>query len=170
MKLSHISLQSACAIALALSALATPSKAEDSSPAKLPVTTSSKEAAGFFEAGMVNYENHKWNLAVDSWNQAIKADPNFAQAYAWICFTTGDPAEEARDRAKAKSLVTHVSPGEQLLIKWLAGVREDHYVEGIMAMNDMMAMFPHDKRLNFMVGYWLFRGQDEYEISKKFTQ
>jgi hypothetical protein len=56
-----------------------------------------------------------------------------------------------------------------LLIRWMAGVRENRYVEGIMAMNDMLAMFPHDKRLNFMVGYWLFRWQDEYEISKKLT-
>src|SRR5579871_299267 len=169
MNLSRISLRSAFRIALAFSALAMPCKADDSKPAKLPVTTSSKEAAQYFEAGMVNYENHKWNLAVDLWNQAIKADPNFAQAYVWICFTTGDPAEEARDRAKAKTLSKHVSPGEQLLIRWLVGVRENHYVDGIMAMNDMMAMFPHDKRLNFMVGYWLFRWQDEYEISKKYT-
>jgi len=153
-------------IALALCASGS---AEKAPPAKLPVTTSSSEAAQYFEAGMVNYENHKWNLAVDSWNRAIKADPKFAQAYVWICFTTGDPAEEARDRAKAKSLINNVSPGEQLLIRWLVGVRENHYVEGIMAMNDMLAMFPHDKRLNFMAGYWLFRWQDEYEISKKFT-
>src|SRR5215472_7661006 len=132
MKLSLISLRSALRIALAISALALPCKAEDAAPTKLPVTTSSTEAARYFEAGMVNYENHKWNLAVDSWNQAVKADPKFAQAYVWICFTTGDPAEEARDRAKAKSLAKQVSPGEQLLIKWLAGVREDHYVEGIM--------------------------------------
>src|SRR5215471_12375612 len=111
MKLSHISLRSAFRVALAFSALAMPCKAEDSTPAKMPVTTSSKEAARFFEAGMVNYENHKWNLAVDSWNQAIKADPKLAQAYVWICFTTGDPAEEARDRAKAKALAKNVSPG-----------------------------------------------------------
>ncbi|MGC2477763.1 MAG: tetratricopeptide repeat protein [Candidatus Sulfotelmatobacter sp.] len=143
--------------------------AEQAAPAKLPVSTSSSEAAQYFEAGMVNYENHKWNLAVDAWNRAIKADPNFAQAYVWICFVTGDPAEETRDRVKAKSLIKSVSPGEQLLIRWLVGVRENHYVEGIMAMNDMLAMFPHDKRLNFMAGYWLFRWQDEYEISKKFT-
>ena len=170
MKLSGISLLSAFRVALAFSALAMPCKAvEDSTSAKLPVTTSSKEAARYFEAGMVNYENHKWNLAVDSWNQAIKADPKLAQAYVWICFTTGDPSEEARDRAKAKALAKNVSPGEQLLIKWLVGVRENHYVDGIMAMNDMMAMYPHDKRLNFMVGYWLFRWQDEYEISKKYT-
>jgi len=141
----------------------------DKAAAKLPVTTSSPAAARYFESAMVHYENHRWNLALNDWNEAIKADPNFAQAYVWICFTTGDPAEESRDREKAKALIAQVTPGEQLLIRWMAGVRENRYVEGIMAMNDMLAMYPHDKRLNFLVGYWLFRWQDEYEISKHLT-
>jgi len=158
------------AIFLATCGSAASRAAEAAAPAKLPVTTSSPIAARFFETAMVHYENHRWNLALDNWNEAIKADPNFAQAYVWICFTTADPAEEARDRAKAESLTNSVSPGEQLLIKWMAGVREGRYLEGIMAMNDVLAMFPHDKRLNFMVGYWLFRWQDEYEVSKKLTQ
>lgn len=159
----------AFAIALTVYTSCWSARADQTTPAKLPVTTSSKQAAQYFEAGMVAYENHKWNQAVDSWNRAVTADPNFAQAYVWICFTTGDPAEEARDRAKAKALIKSVSPGEQLLIQWLVGVRESHYVDGIMAMNDMLAMYPHDKRLNFMAGYWLFRWQDEYDVSKKFT-
>jgi tetratricopeptide (TPR) repeat protein len=139
----------------------------DANPAKLPVTTASQVAAHSFESGMVHYENHRWNLALDDWNQAIKLDPNFAQAYVWICFTTADPAEEARDRAKAKALMNRVTPGEQLLIRWMADSHEN-YVEGIAAMNDMLAMFPNDKRLNFLVGYWLYR-QDQYEFSKKLT-
>jgi tetratricopeptide (TPR) repeat protein len=154
-------------------AMAAPPAAEhaanDVAAAKLPVTTSSAEAARHFESGAVHYENHRWNLALNEWNEAVKLDPKFAQAYVWICFTTADPAEEARDRAKAEALTQSVTPGEQLLIHWLAGVHENRYVEGIMAMNDMLAMFPHDKRLNFMVGYWLFRFQDEYEVSKKVT-
>jgi len=117
---------------------------------------------------MVHYENHRWNLALGDWNQAIKLDPNFAQAYVWVCFTTADPAEEARDRAKAKALIKHVSPGEQLLIRWMAGFRENHYVEAIAAMNDMLAMFPSDKRLNFLVGYWLYK-QDQYDMAQKLT-
>jgi tetratricopeptide (TPR) repeat protein len=143
--------------------------ADPASPARLPVTTSSPAAARAFESAMVHYENHRWNLALDNWNEAIKLDPKFAQAYVWICLTTADPAEESRDRAKAESLMNAVTPGEQLLIRWMAGVHENRYVEGIMAMNDMLAMFPHDKRLNFMVGYWLFRWQDEYEVAKKLT-
>jgi len=156
-------------IGAAISASPGWARANDASM-KLPVTTASPTASGHFETAMVHYENHKWNLALDEWNESIKLDPNFAQAYVWICFTTGDPAEEARDRAKAESLIKNVTPGEQLLIRWLAGVRENRYVEGIMAMNDLLAMFPHDKRLHFMVGYWLFRWQDEYETSKKVTE
>jgi tetratricopeptide (TPR) repeat protein len=159
---------SALAICVAMCAGAARA-AEANAPAKLPVTTSSAAAARYFESAMVHYENHRWNLALNDWNEAIKADPNLAQAYVWICFTTADPAEESRDRAKAELLINTVTPGEQLLIRWMAGVRESHYVDGIMAMNDLLAMFPHDKRLNFMVGYWLFRWQDEYEISKKLT-
>lgn len=157
------------AIAMALCAAGPNATAEVAAAAKLPVTTSSAAAGHYFESAMVHYENHRWNLALNNWDEAIKADPNFAQAYVWICLTTSDPAEEARDRAKAESLIDTVTPGEQLLIRWMAGVRENRYVEGIMAMNDMLAMFPHDKRLNFMVGYWLFRWQDEYEVSKKLT-
>jgi tetratricopeptide (TPR) repeat protein len=158
-------------LAAMLSAAALAKSASDQSIAvKLPVTTASKAAARAFESGMVEYENHRWNFALRDWNEAIKADPKFAQAYVWICFTTNDPAEEERDRARAKALMHAVTPGEQLLIRWMVGVRENRYVEGIMAMNDMLAMFPHDKRLNFLVGYWLFRWQDEYELSMKLTQ
>lgn len=140
----------------------------DGNPAKLPVTTASRAAARYFESGMVHYENHRWNLALDDWNHAIKLDPNFAQAYVWICFTTADAAEEARDRGKAEALMNKVTAGERLLIRWMADSHENRYLEGIAAMNDMLAMFPNDKRLNFMAGYWLFR-QDQYELSKKFT-
>ncbi len=167
MKLLHISTSLSLGICFAIGTVAV--RASDLNPAKLPVTTSSQAAAHYFETGMVHYENHRWNFALRDWNEAIRLDPNFAQAYVWICFTTTDPSEEARDRAKAESLTRQVTPGEQLLIRWMAGVHENRYVEGIMAMNDMLAMFPQDKRLNFMVGYWLFRWQDEYELSKKLT-
>jgi tetratricopeptide (TPR) repeat protein len=159
-----------CLAGMLTAAALAKSAPDQASAVKLPVTTASKAAARAFESGMVEYENHRWNLALRDWNQAIKADPKFAQAYVWICFTTNDPAEEARDRARAKALTHAVTPGEQLLIRWMAGVRENRYVEGIMAMNDMLAMYPHDKRLNFLVGYWLFRWQDEYELSMKLTQ
>src|SRR5262249_41928623 len=79
---------------------------------RFPVTTSSHAAARYFETGMVNYENHRWNFALRDWREAVQLDPNFALAYTWICFTTTDPAEESKDRAAAKALVNSVSPAE----------------------------------------------------------
>lgn len=135
---------------------------------KFPVTTSSAAAARYFETGMVHYENHRWNFALRDWREAVALDPNFALAYTWICFTTTDPAEESHDRARAKALMHLGTPAEQSMVRWMAGVHENNYVEGIQAMNDVAQMYPHDKRLNFLIGYWLYK-LDEYERSKTFT-
>jgi tetratricopeptide (TPR) repeat protein len=135
---------------------------------RFPVTTASAAAARYFETGMVHYENHRWNFALRDWREAVALDPNFALAYTWICFTTTDPAEESQDRAKAKALLNSVTPAEQAMVRWMAGAHENNYVEGIQAMNDVAQMYPHDKRLNFLIGYWLYK-LDEYERSKTFT-
>jgi len=140
----------------------------DSKDQHFPVTTSSKAAARYFETGMVHYENHRWNFALRDWREALELDPKFALAYTWICFTTTDPAEESKDRAAAKKLMDSVTPAEQLMIRWMAGVHENNYVQGIQAMNDLAQMYPHDKRLNFLMGYWLYK-LDEYEHSRIFT-
>ena len=144
------------------------SEAGQAKAQKFPVTTSSAAAGRYFETGMVHYENHRWNFALRDWREAVALDPKFALAYTWICFTTTDPAEESQDRAKAKALLNHITPAEQSMVRWMAGVHENNYVEGIQAMNDVAQAYPHDKRLNFLIGYWLYK-LDEYERSKTFT-
>ena len=137
-------------------------------PETLPLTTSSTAAARYFENGMVHYENHRWNLALNDWRDAVKLDANFALAYTWICLTTTDPAEESSNRALAKVAMASVTPGEQLMVRWMIGIHENNYVEGISAMNDMLGMYPRDKRVNFLVAYWLYR-QDQYDLAEKLT-
>ena len=143
-------------------------KPKETKPETLPVTTSSAAAARYFENGMVHYENHRWNLALNEWQEAIKLDPHFALAYTWICMTTTDPAEESANRALAKSSMQDASPGEQLVVRWMAGIHENNYVEGIAAMNDVLALYPRDKRLHFLIGYWLYK-QDQYDLAQKLT-
>lgn len=157
--------------ALTASAQSTPAatnNAADNKGQTFPVSTSSEAAARYFETGMVDYENHRWNFALRDWREALELDPKFALAYTWICFTTTDPAEESKDRAAAKALIDQVTPAEQLMVRWMAGVHENNFVQGIQAMNDLAQMFPHDKRLNFLIGYWLYK-LDEYEHSRAFT-
>ena len=162
-------LMSVILLAAAVAAPAqTTAKANPGKGQRLPVTTSSAAAARYFETGMVHYENHRWNFALRDWREAVSLDPNFALAYTWICFTTTDPAEESGARAKAKTLLSSISPAEQSMVRWMAGVHENKYVQGIQAMNDVAQMYPHDKRVNFLIGYWLYK-LDEYERSKSFT-
>jgi tetratricopeptide (TPR) repeat protein len=153
---------------VAPSAPAQPQAADRAQPQKFPVTTASEAAARYFETGMVHFENHRWNFALRDWHEAVQLDPKFALAYTWICFTTTDPAEESDARIKAKATMNAVTPPEQLMVKWIIGAHENNYVEAIQAMNDLVAAFPRDKRLNFLAGYWLYR-QDEFEHSKKPT-
>jgi tetratricopeptide (TPR) repeat protein len=154
---------------LASTAQNRPTTREKEKDQRFPVTTSSRAAARYFETGMVHYENHRWNFALRDWREALQLDPKFALAYTWICFTTTDPAEESKDRAAAEGLINGVSPAEQLMIRWMAGVHENNYIQGIQAMNDLAQMYPHDKRLNFLIGYWLYK-LDEYERSRSFTE
>jgi len=132
------------------------------SPSTLPVTTSSAEARSSFEHAMRNFEDYRLNESLQHLREAAKADPKFAQAFILIARISTDPVEQGAARRRAKSLASQVSPGEQLLIRWLAGAQEDDYLPAIAAMNDLLAMFPDDHRLAFLAGGWLNK-QERYE-------
>src|SRR5262249_50397112 len=69
----------------------------------------------------------------------------------------------------AKASMKHASRGEQLVVQWVAGIHENRYIDGIAAMNDALSMYPHDKRLNFLFGYWLYK-QDQYDHAENLTR
>lgn len=124
-------------------------------PKLLPITTSSPEARKLFQHAMVNMENLRTEWALAGWRAAAKKDPNFAQAQILVAYLTQDPAEEIAALAAAKKLEPKVTPGERLLIEWLSGVRESRYVPAIAAMNDLLSMYPEDRRLAFLAGRWM---------------
>ena len=86
----------------------------------LPVTTSSIAARRNFERAMRNFEEYRLNDSLRYLREATKQDPRFAQAFILIAKISRDPAEQAAARQRAKNLASKVSPGEQLLIRWLA--------------------------------------------------
>ena len=135
----------------------------------LPLTVHSKQARLLFEQGMTDFVNLQTAKALEEWRQAAKLDPNFALAHTFISFNSKDPAEQSRELAKAKALERHVTRGERLLIHWVEGVRENNYVAGIQAMNDLVAMYPRDKQLLYVVGNWLVL-QESYEQGRKFME
>src|SRR3984885_2644035 len=131
----------------------------------VPVTTTSTKARELYEKGMADYENLYLERCNDDWRAAVKEDPNLAVAWAWIAFNSGNPQEVSAARAKAKELAPKLSPGEQLMVAWIAKVQEGDFLGGITAMNDLLEMYPHDKHLLYLAGNWLMgeNGSDQAE-------
>src|SRR5271155_3817445 len=137
--------------------------------ATMPVTTSSAEARSFYEKGMQDYENLYLERCNDDWRAAVKADPNLAVAWAWIAFNSSNPQEVNASREKAKALAPKLTPGEQLMIEWIAKVQEGDFIGGISAMNDMLEMFPKDKHLLYLAGNWLM-GENGTDQAQRFFE
>jgi len=119
---------------------------------------------------MVDYENLHLERANIGWRAAAKADPEFALAYAWVAFNSRDPQEVSASRQRANTLATHVSPGERLMIQWITNVQEGNFIAGIAAMNDMLAMYPKDKRLLYVAGNWLMAENGNDQAQKLFQR
>jgi tetratricopeptide (TPR) repeat protein len=128
---------------------------KQSQSASMPVTTSSAEARALYEKGMQDYENLYLERCNDDWRAAVKADPNLAVAWAWIAFNSTNPQEVSAAREKAKALAPKLTPGEQLMVAWVAKVQEGDFIGGISAMNDVLEMYPRDKHLLYLAGNWL---------------
>ena len=136
---------------------------KQSDTASMPVTTSSAEARALYEKGMQDYENLYLERCNDDWRAAVKADPKLAVAWAWIAFNGSDPKEVSAAREKAKALAPKLTPGEQLMIAWIAKVQEGDFLGGISAMNDLLEMYPKDKHLIYLAANWLMleNGDDQ---------
>jgi tetratricopeptide (TPR) repeat protein len=134
-------------------------------PKLLPITTSSPAARKLFQQAMLNMEDLRLEQALAGWREAVKKDPRFAQAEILVAYLTQDPAEEISALDAAKELEPRVTPGEKLLIEWLSGVRQGRYVPAIAAMNDLLAMYPRDRRVAFLAGRWLIQ-QGRYDYGE----
>ena len=147
----------------------TASQTNSSSSSIVTVSTHSSAAKELFEKGMADFVKEKTEPALQSWRAAAAKDPRCAFIQAFISFATNDPAEESRARANAKRAAGCVTPGERLLIRWVVNIHEDNYVTGIAAMNDLVAVYPKDKRLLYLAGHWLL-GQKSFDPAKSLLQ
>ncbi len=136
----------------------------------MPVTASSAQARDLYQKGMQDYENLYLERCNEDWRAAVKEDPGIAVAWAWIAFNSRNPAEVSAARDKAKALIPQVTPGEKLMIQWIADVQEGNYIPGISAMNDLLAMFPKDKRLLYLAGNWLMGENGDEQALKLFER
>jgi tetratricopeptide (TPR) repeat protein len=163
-------------LALRVSARAADQSANDKSAkpkavsGSMPITTSSVKARELYKKGMQDYENLYLERCNEDWRAAVKEDPNMAVAWAWVAFNSRNPSEVNAARNQARAHLSKVTPGEKLMIEWIANVQAGDYLAGISAMNDMLAMFPRDKHLLYLAGNWLMLENGNEQAQKMFQR
>jgi cytochrome c-type biogenesis protein CcmH/NrfG len=138
-------------------------------PDRLPITTSSPEAAKLFEEGLRLRLKFRWEEALAKWREATRKDPSFAQAWIYIVWTAQDPVEVKQAVEQAQLASQHVTSGEKLLSQWRLSTYRGDLVVAIAAMNDLLAMYPRDAGLNVQAGLWLIH-QGEYAPAVEFLK
>jgi tetratricopeptide (TPR) repeat protein len=171
-----VSLVLVIGLALSVSVCAADKSSTDKLPkpkaisGSMPVTTSSVKARELYKKGMQDYENLYLERCNEDWRAAVKEDPNMAVAWAWIAFNSRNPSEVNAARNQARAHLSKVTPGEKLMIEWIANVQAGDYLAGISAMNDMLAMFPKDKHLLYLAGNWLMLENGNEQAQKMFQR
>jgi tetratricopeptide (TPR) repeat protein len=133
-------------------------------PETIPVTTQSVVAKQAYEMGMVQREDRLFvDEGLDFFRQAVKADPQFAMGHAAVGYFTFDPGEARRENLLAVKYIDTATPDEQLLIRFMSGTKNGDLVPAISAINDLLAKYPHDKRLANLAGEWLCSNQGAFE-------
>jgi len=159
-------LRCACVLLLSVSLVRADAKVqsrgESRRGAQLPLTTTSIQARKDFARAMQNLEQYRPKETLQYLRASVQDDPQFAQALILVAQLSPDPEEQSAARHRAKQLLPGVSPGEQLLIRWIAGAQENDYLPAIAAMNDLLSQYPQDPRIAFLAGRWLIE-QQRYE-------
>ena len=137
---------------------------------KMPVTAGSEHARSLYEKGMDDYEKLYLERCNDDWRAAVKEDPSLALAWAWIALNSRETAEITAAREKAKALISKITPGEQLMVQWIVKVQEGDTLGGIAAMNDMIAMYPKDRRVLYLAGNWLMGENGNEQAQRMFEK
>lgn len=155
-------LRSALSIALAISLLAGVAFAGDDG--KIPITTSSAEARKLFLQGRDLNDRLQGQEALQYFEKAVAADPNFTQAYLLLAFVQPSAKGFFDTFASAKNRVDEVSAGERL---WILGV-EAGFSGFPMKQREyyrkLVELHPQDERAHTLLGNSCF-GQQEYALA-----
>jgi tetratricopeptide (TPR) repeat protein len=129
---------------------------------EMSITTSSKEAKKLFIEAREKAEALENVSASQLLDKAIALDPEFAMAYIYRSQSGGGFAVAKQNREKAFSLIDKVSPGEKLWILAVKANAESNRAEYVKNSEELLKMFPKDKRVLSNMGFL-------YNVNQDFT-
>ena len=120
----------------------------------IPITTASEDARTVFLDGRDKLENSELEKAAVLFDQAIQKDPQFALAYLYRAQSGGGYAVAQENRDKAVALIGTVTPGEQLVIKYMVARANAQTAQAKLYLDSLLVAFPMDKRIQMMAGLY----------------
>lgn len=135
----------------------------------IPVNTKSEAARHLVEQALDSYENMQLDEAVAFAHKGTTEDPHFALAYAVWSFAGRLEQPSAEALHKAQALAPKATPEEQLLVRWLTGVQENDALPAITAMNDLLARYPKQKHVLYLMAEWAY-SQGDYDRAQELSQ
>ena len=135
----------------------------------IPVSTHSQEARKLTESALDSYENVMLDRSILQAQRAVDTDRNFALGNAVLAFTSRRTAPNPAALARAKALLPHATPDEQLMVRWMISIQDRNLLPAIASMNDLLKRYPKDKHVLYLTSSWLYSQQD-YERSQKMME
>jgi tetratricopeptide (TPR) repeat protein len=109
------------------------------------------------------------DAALGNARRAIQKDPQFALGYATLSLASLGSIPDSAALVRAKSLLPHATPDEQLLIRWMTSISDRDVLPAIIAMNDLLKRYPRNKHVLYILADWLYSQQD-YDRSRQLLE
>lgn len=120
----------------------------------MPVTTDSELALEFYEAGLLAYDQVKYELAYHSLNMAVEEDPNFFMAYFWLYFMT--QKKENCIMEQAFYVEAELCDGEQQIqkaLKYLVSGDNSNTVSHLKKAIELYPSDPHVHKILYLLQF-----------------
>lgn len=137
---------------------------------EIPITTSSKEAMDYFLQGRDKLENFEYAAAAKFFDQAIKADNNFAMAYLYRSFVGGGTEVRMSNLEEALTRAKEASEGEQNYILMIQAAYSGNSRLQKEYLDKLLTDFPFDKRVRFDVGNYYYTNNDYRNALLQFSK
>jgi len=132
-----------------------------SDDSKMPITTKSEEALQLFLKGRDLSERLRNQEAVEYFERAVEADPDFAMAHMFLAFSQPSAKQFFASFNRCRALADRLSEGEQLVIRGFeAGAIYGDPVQQRRYYQRLVEAFPRDERVLSLLAGNYFNQQE----------
>ncbi len=156
-------------IVLVLSAC-TKEKVLEISYEKIPITTSSPEAAAYFQSGLNASDKLQTYRANSFYGAALEQDPQFARCWMNLAFVGTGTDLFLAYMDSAKFYAEKASKGEQLLISAAIYGAENKKLKQKQTLIELTELYPGDERAHLALGNYYFELQQYRQAVEVYTR